>query len=180
MRELSMHILDLVMNSNRANASQISIVVDENETENSLEITVSDNGDGMTSEQIKQVSDPFYTSRTTRKVGLGIPLLASTAKRCDGMLEIDSEIEKGTHVYAKLKLNHIDCPPMGDLKETILTLITTESNIDYAFIHKVNDKSYSLDTKEIKQVLKEIPLNNFQVIDWLKEKIGEEEEILRT
>jgi len=173
MRELSMHILDIAQNSIVAGASLIQITVDENLKEDTLTITIEDNGKGMTEEELSMVTSPFFTSRTTRKVGLGIPMFKASAEACDGGFKIDSKKGKGTYIEAKFKHSHIDRVPLGNIPDTMIVLINSDINIDFIYKHLKNDKQYILDTKEIKEVLGEVPINSIEVLDWIKINIIE-------
>lgn len=167
MRELSLHILDIAENSISAGATQIEITVIEDLLQDELWITVQDNGRGMDSEMVKRVIDPFVTSRTTRKVGLGIPLLKDAAEACNGFFTIDSEIGKGTTIRTKFQHSHIDRMPLGDLAETFLTLLIGTPEVHWIFTYKVNDQVFLVDDQEIKEVLNGISLTDSRVIEYL-------------
>ncbi|RKD27988.1 Histidine kinase-, DNA gyrase B-, and HSP90-like ATPase [Caminicella sporogenes DSM 14501] len=173
MKELSMHILDIAQNSISANASLIEIIIDEDIEKDILTIIIKDNGKGMNEEILKRVTNPFYTSRTTRKVGLGIPMFKAAAEACDGFFEINSKMGKGTVVKAVFKYSHIDRAPLGNMVDTLLTLILSNPNIDFIYVHKKNNKSYILNTKEIKEILGEVPINNIDVLKWIKNNLKE-------
>ncbi|SHJ81911.1 ATP-binding protein [Paramaledivibacter caminithermalis] len=173
MRELSMHILDIAQNSISAGASVIKIVIDENLDKDILTIIVEDNGKGMDKEELLRVTNPFFTSRTTRRVGLGIPMFKASAEACDGTFYIDSAKGKGTYVKATFKHSHIDRVPLGNMADTMVVLISSNTNIDFVYKHKKNDKIYMLDTKEIKEVLGEVPINSIEVLEWVKNNVIE-------
>ena len=173
MKELSLHILDIVQNSLSAKASQIEIIICEDTEKNFFSIQIIDNGVGMDREKLQKVTDPFWTSRTTRKVGLGIPLLKVAAERCNGRFAIDSEKGKGTEILAEFERNHIDRAPLGDIAETISLLIMTNEDVDFLYTHRFNGKAYELNTKEIKQVLGDLPISNLEIVDWIKNNIKE-------
>ncbi len=164
-----MHILDLVMNSIHANASFIRITISE--TSETISLKIEDNGRGMTDETLKQVVDPFFTTRNTRAVGLGIPLLYQNVKNTAGSFNIDSKINQGTIIKALFNKNHIDCIPLGDVKETLLSLIMVEPNVNYIYKHEKDNQQYVLNTKEIKDILAEVPINHIEVINWLKKDL---------
>lgn len=177
MKELSLNILDIVENSVKARATVVSIEILE--TNDVLEITIKDNGGGMTEETLKSVVNPFYTTRTTRKVGMGIPLFRFAAEQTGGFIHIDSKhidehLQHGTTVKAHFNKNHIDFTPLGDVISTILTLIQGHPDIDFVYSHKLNDKEVSLDTRDLKQVLEDVPLNTFEVLEWIKENLKEQ------
>lgn len=175
MKELSLHILDIVQNSIKAKASLISVIITESTADDKMEILIRDNGSGMSEEMAKSVQDPFVTSRTTRKVGLGIPLFKLAAERCDGEFKITSELGKGTDVYASFTLSHIDRQPLGDIKGTVLSLITSYEEIDFYYSHKSNGKLFEVDTREIKKILGEVSLSENDVYIWLSEYLAEGE-----
>ncbi len=168
-----MHILDIVQNSIRAEASYIKILVDEDIVNNRLTFSVSDDGCGMSEEMLRTVRDPFTTSRTTRKVGLGIPMLLQTCRMCNGDLTLDSELGKGTTITATMDYDNIDRPPMGDMANSLYILIVANPSMDFYYRHKINEHEFELDTKEIREVLGDVPLNAPDVCQWLKETIYE-------
>ena len=178
MKELSLNILDIAENSIKAKATSVSILIDE--TEDTLSFEISDNGEGMTEEFLKTVENPFTTSRTTRPVGLGIPLLKLAAEQTGGNVEITSKHilefpdSHGTVTKATFFKNHIDSVPLGDIVETVVSFVQCNPNIDFVFTHNVNAKTISLNTRELREVLKEVPLNNIEVILWIKEFLSEQ------
>jgi Histidine kinase-, DNA gyrase B-, and HSP90-like ATPase len=171
MRDLSMHVLDITMNSIRANAKNIEIIVNEQIIADYLELIITDDGEGMSADEIKQVLSPFYTTRTTREVGLGLALLAQNVELTGGELSIDSLEGEGTTVYAKFVYSHIDRIPIGNLAETIVSLIIMEPAIDFLYRYTQENKIYVLDTKEIKRLIEEVPINHPKVIEWIKEDL---------
>jgi hypothetical protein len=172
LKELSLHILDIAENSVNAGATKIEILVVENLNKDELIINIKDNGKGMDPEKLKNIADPFITSRTTRKVGLGIPFLKAAAEACEGGLEITSERGIGTEVKVRFKLSHIDRMPLGDLQSTWLNLLVGYPNVNWVFVYSINDKTFTLNDQPIKEVLKEIPLSDPQVIGYLKNEIA--------
>ncbi len=173
MKDLSLHILDIVQNSIRARSSLIEIEIEEKPEQNRLVITISDNGSGMTPEQLKRAIDPFYTSRSTRKVGLGLPLLKQNAEMTGGSFRIESETGKGTTVEAVFGLNHIDRPVMGDLVGTLLILICSQEETNYVFKHQTPSGEFELDTRVIKQTLENVKITQPEVRSFLKEILQE-------
>lgn len=173
MKELSLHILDIAKNSVKAKASLIEVIINEDEEKNLLSIGINDNGCGMTEEFLKTVRDPFSTTRTTRKVGMGIPLFEAASQQCGGKLDITSEVGVGTKVTATFELNHIDRAPLGDMPGTMKTLIWGSPEIDFLYRHTKNGQEFTLDTREIKQVLGGVPLDNPDVLAWIDEYIIE-------
>ena len=178
MRELSLNILDIAQNSISAGASIITIEVSENTTDNTLLIGVYDNGKGMSEEQVKSVIDPFFTTRTTRKVGMGIPLFKMAAEQTGGSLEIKSELGVGTEVKAYFKTDSVDFTPLGDVASTIQMLITMNTDRDFVYKHSVNENEFVCDTREIKEILGDVPLDTYEVSQWLKDFITENTEVL--
>ncbi len=178
MRELSLNVMDIAQNSITANASLIEIEVCENTNNNTLTIMIKDNGKGMTQEQVNKVVDPFFTSRTTRKVGLGIPLFSMAATLTGGNLEINSTPQVGTTVKTKFITNSIDMTPLGDINQTISMLIRCNPNLDFVFEHKINEKSFVLDTRELKTHLGEVPLDTPDVMMWINEYLSEQSQII--
>jgi hypothetical protein len=173
MKDLSLHILDIVQNSTRAGATLVYIDVVENDAKDLLSIQISDNGSGMTPEVLKNVTDPFYTTRTTRKVGLGIPLLVQNAERTGGSVTINSEVGKGTCVKAIFKLTHIDLPPWGDMGGTVALLASGHPNIDFKYCHIRNGLRFNFDTQQIKNELNTIPITHPEVIRFMTDMIKE-------
>lgn len=178
MKELSLNILDIAMNSVRAGAKNISVTLDEDD--DSLRIVIEDDGCGMTKEQVEKLSDPFYTTRTTRKVGLGVPLFQLAAEQTGGHLEIRSvpasEDAKnhGTKVTAFFNKKHIDHTPLGDLVSTVVTLIQGNPDIDFLFTHTVSGKKVHLSTGEMRKILGDVPLSDGEVLNWIKEYLTEQ------
>jgi len=174
MKDLSLHILDIVQNSIRAGAKLIGIEINEHPEDNQLVITITDDGTGMSQEQLKLAIDPFYTSRTTRKVGLGLSLFKQNAEMAGGSFILESEQGRGTKVIATFGLRHLDRPIMGDLVGTLLLLITdAQSESDYVFKHQTQTGTFELDTRQIRQTLENVPINHPEVRSFLKEMIQE-------
>lgn len=173
MTELSLNVLDVVQNSIRANADFIQIQVVINSEQDSLTITITDNGLGMTKEQIIKAEDPFYTTRTTRPVGLGLPFFKYAAEATGGEFKINSEPGRGTKVTAVFGLSHIDRMPLGDMTSTIHALITLNPDIDFLYIYQVNNNSFKLDTREFREILDGMPFNVPEVSVYIKEYLTE-------
>ena len=172
MRELSLHILDIAENSVNAGATRIEISVNENLNKDVLIIKIKDNGKGMDPEKLRNIADPFITSRSTRKVGLGIPFLKAAAEACVGGLEINSKRGVGTEVKVRFKHSHIDRMPLGDLKSIWLNLLIGYPKVHWVLDYSINDNTYTLDDQPIKEVLNDIPLSDPQVIRYLKDEIA--------
>ena len=173
MRELSLNVLDIAQNSVSANASLIEIELTEDTKTHDLLIGIYDNGKGMTAEQVENVRDPFFTTRTTRKVGMGIPLFKFAAEMTGGKLEIESEVGVGTKVRAYFKTDHLDFTPIGDMTSTIITLITMNLHIDFVYRRKLDEKEFTIDTKHLKEILGDVPLNEPSITLWIQQYINE-------
>lgn len=149
MEDLSLHILDVVENSIEANASKIEIKIFEKEKKDLLVVEIKDNGRGMNKETINKVLDPFYTTRTTRRVGMGLSLLAQSSKESNGNFEINSEIGIGTNVKATFQYSHIDRKPIGDMKNTLITLMISHPEINFVYEHQDEKESFTLDSNKL-------------------------------
>ncbi len=178
MKELSLNILDITENSVKAGATltEISII----EKGDTLTLIIKDDGCGMSEEILKTVENPFYTTRTTRKVGLGIPLLKMAAEQTGGEVKIVSNTadDHGTCVTANFFKNHLDFTPLGDVKETVLTLIQGHPDTDFLFTHQKDNGEVILDTRELRTVLEGVPLNTYEVLEWIKAYLNEQYELL--
>ena len=173
MQELSMNILDVAENSVRAGATLIEITVEESISSDLLSVTVSDNGCGMTAEQLKNVTDPFYTTRSTRKVGLGVPFFKMAAELTGGALEIQSTVGKGTVLKADFIRSSIDLMPLGNINETISTLIYCNPHINFLFRRRYENAEMTLDTREFRRILDGVPLNTPEVSKFIREFLAE-------
>lgn len=171
MRELALHLLDIAENSVSAQAGTIWISVEEDLTNDRLRMAVKDNGKGMDADMLARVVDPFVTSRTTRKVGLGIPLLKAAAEACNGFLTIDSTLGKGTEVKVEFQHSHIDRMPLGNLPSTWLTLVIGSPHIHWIFRYQVNDEVFEFDDEPLKQELGDIPLSDAAVLGFIREML---------
>lgn len=171
MRELSLHILDIAENALTAGAGLISIEVAESSPEDRLQITIRDNGRGMPPEKIRSIDDPFVTTRTTRRVGLGLSLLAAAARRCAGDITVDAAPGRGTEVTATFRHSHIDRAPLGDMAATLGMLIMGNPHVDFVYIHRLDDRDFTLDTRELKRELEGVDLSDPVVASHLTESI---------
>ena len=171
MRELSLHILDVVENGIAAGGNCIWITVEEDDKADQLKITIRDNGRGMPIEKLQRINDPFITSRTTRRVGLGLSLLNAAAERCEGTVRVDTEPGKGTEVEATFRHSHIDRAPLGDMAATVTTLIIGNPGIDFVYSHRIDGQEFSLDTREIRTEMEDLSLSDPVVIHHLTESI---------
>ncbi len=183
MKELSLNILDISKNSVKAGATLTEILLLE--TEDVLTLKIIDNGCGMKKEMVDSVTDPFTTTRTTRPVGMGIPLLKLAAEMTDGSFNIESRHEDeypenhGTEVTAIFNKNHIDFTPLGDIPASITTLIQGSPNTDFLFRHTLPQGEVSVDTRELRVQLGDVPLDTFEVILWIEEYLKEQYEALK-
>ena len=175
MTELSLHVLDVAENSTKAKASLVTISVDIQSTEDIIIISIIDDGCGMTAEQVAKVTDPFYTTRTTRKVGLGVPFFKMAAEATGGNFSIQSAPGIGTTVRAVFGLSHIDRMPLGDMNATIHQLIVMHPECDFLYIYKYDDRQFTLDTREFKEILGDIPFDVPEVSAYLQQYLSENE-----
>lgn len=173
MQDIAAHVMDIAQNSVRAGATRIEIEYRESRTEDSLTVVVRDNGRGMTAETLARVTDPFFTSRTTRKVGLGIPLLKQNAERTGGSFAIESREGEGTTVRAVFRLSDWDTPPAGDLGGTVALLAAANPGIDVVYRHETGRGAYVFDTQEIREALGDVPINNPEIAAALEEMARE-------
>lgn len=178
MQELSLNILDIAQNSVKAGAAQITVAVRESTAADTLIITIEDNGCGMSAETVARVTDPFYTTRTTRRVGLGVPFFKMAAEMTGGSFTISSEVGRGTVVQAVFGLSHIDRMPLGDIADTMCCLISCSPDINFIYIREIDGESFTASTAEFKEVLGDIPLNMPQVMEFIKAYIKENTENL--
>ena len=178
MKELSLNILDIAENSTKAKAALVEISIIE--TDDTLTLVIKDDGTGMTDEILESVRNPFCTTRTTRKVGMGIPLLQCAAEQTGGYVEIASKHfslypdDHGTTVTAVFYKNHIDFTPLGDAASSLVTLIQGNPSVDFVYRHTVGEREVFLDTRELREVLENVPLDTFEVLIWIKENLAEQ------
>ena len=178
MKELSLNILDIVENSVKAKATLTEILLCE--SDNLLTVTIRDNGCGMDEETLLSVTNPFYTTRTTRSVGLGIPLIKMSAEQTGGYLELkskvadDADATHGTELFALYYKNHIDFTPLGDVISTVTTLIQGHPDVDFTFVHRTEDGEVILETAALREVLGEVSLASYEVIKWITEYLREQ------
>ncbi|MEA1874729.1 MAG: ATP-binding protein [Bacteroidota bacterium] len=149
MTDIAMHMMDIAQNSIRANAKHIDISFIENQISNELVFCICDDGDGMASEMIAKITSPFFTTRTTRKVGLGVPFLKMTAEQTEGSFFIESELGKGTKVKAKYMTNHIDCLPLGDIPGYLILLFIANPKLQILFEYEIDGKKFSVSTTKL-------------------------------
>jgi hypothetical protein len=168
MLELAAHILDIAENSVRAGARLIEINIDEDTAKDSLSIEIIDDGHGMKEEEIKKALDPFYTTKTVRRIGLGLPLLADAAQRSGGHFNLESQEGQGTTVNATFGLSHVDRQPLGDITGTLTVLIAGNSNVDFLYKHKRNHRQFELDTRQIRKETGDIPINHPEILKYIR------------
>jgi hypothetical protein len=170
--DLSLHILDISENSIAAGATKVKIRINEDIKGNKLVLEIEDNGKGMDKETQQKVLDPFYTTKKNGQVGLGIPMLAHSAREAAGNLNIKSQIGKGTVITARFVYDHIDRKPLGDIADTIITLITGRGrDIDIVYEHCRNGDGFQLDTRDIKEELQDVSINNPEVLNYLRDTV---------
>lgn len=179
MKELSLNILDIAQNSVSAGAKNILISLEE-DAAGLLTLTITDDGKGMSAEMVSTVTDPFCTTRTTRKVGMGLPLLKLASEQTGGQMSIvsvpreDDPVNHGTTVRATFDTASIDFTPLGDVVDTLVVLIQGHPEIDYLFTHTTPAGTVRLDTKELREVLGEVSLGEFEVLDWIRGSLEEQ------
>ncbi len=177
MQELSLNVLDIAQNSVKAGATRIDISVEEDGS--LLVVSIKDNGCGMSEEQLTNVTDPFFTSRTTRAVGLGVPFYKMAAEQTGGEFSINSTLGVGTVVRASFNTDHIDCLPMGNMADTIYSLISCNEDIDFFYSHKSPKGEFLCDTVQLKEMLDGVPLSEVSIANFLREYFKEHIEELR-
>ncbi|NCO60455.1 MAG: ATP-binding protein [Deltaproteobacteria bacterium CG_4_10_14_3_um_filter_51_14] len=173
MRELALHILDIAENGINAGADLLEILVEESFRDNLLRISVRDNGRGIPKEMIQKVLDPFYTTRTTRRVGLGLSLMKEAAKRCDGDFQLESKEGCGTEVKIIFRRDHIDLAPLGDMTGSMISLIMGNPGVDFIYDHDRDGKRFRLDTREVKKQLDGGDITHPEVIGFLRQFMSE-------
>lgn len=168
MLELAAHILDIAENSVRAGAGLVEIIITSDEEKNYFSIEINDDGCGMTPEEIKKARDPFYTTKTVRRVGLGIPLLAEAATCAGGKFDLESKKGEGTKLKATFELNHLDRQPLGDIIRTLIILIAGNCGTDFLFRHIHNDQQFEMDTRIIRKEIDDIPINHPDILKYIR------------
>ncbi len=173
MLELALHVLDIAENSSRAQASLIEITIVEDLVRDIFSLEIKDNGQGMDAQTMEKALDPFYTTKKVRRIGLGLPMLKQAANTAQGRFSLQSEVGKGTAVYAEFKHSHIDRQPLGDIAGVITMLILGNPAIDIVYTHRKNGNTYILDTRELREGLGDVPLNNMEVLNLIRDNIHE-------
>lgn len=173
MANLSMHLLDIASNSVRANANQIVICFCDSMKENTISLEITDNGKGMDEEMVKAVMNPFFTTRTTRRIGLGIPFFKELAEQCGGRFELESKVNEGTRIKCVMQKDHWDVPPRGDIGDAVVLTLCMNENIHVHFDYKSDDKQFSFDSLEIKEILGDVSVCEAEISSWCKAYINE-------
>ena len=173
MLELALHVLDIAENSSRAQASLIEITILEDLKRDIFSLEIRDNGQGMDAQTMEKALDPFYTTKKVRRIGLGLPMLKQAANTAQGRFSLQSEVGKGTVVHAEFKHSHIDRQPLGDIAGVITMLILGNPDIDIIYTHRKNGNTYILDTRELREGLGDVPLNNMEVLNLIRDNIRE-------
>ena len=180
MRELALHVLDILQNAVEAGASRVSLDIEEDESAGHLTVTIADNGHGMDAATLARSVNPFYTSRTTRHVGLGLPLWSAAAERAGGHMTIQSQPGAGTTVAASFRFSHPDRQPLGDITGTLLAFVLAERPVDLHYVHHSDRGEFAFNTAEIRASLADIPISHPAVRQWLAEYLAEGEESVRS
>ena len=178
MQDLSLHLMDIVQNSLKAGAGLIRIEVRADTSINMLYITIEDNGHGMSAAMVEAVTDPFVTTRTTRSIGLGIPLLKEHCELTGGRLELESEEGKGTCLKASFGLYSIDRMPLGDISDTMTALVMSDPETDYVVRFVCDDNEFELNWRDIREQLAEVPLNEPAVLEWIRDNLAEKQQYI--
>lgn len=168
MLTLAAHVLDIAENSVQAGATLIEISIEEDTKRDILALGIADNGRGMNKEVLKKVLDPFYTTKTVRRVGLGLPLLKDAAELSGGSLHLYSQEYQGTKITATFELSHIDRQPLGDIISTMIILIMTNSDIDFFFKYRHNDRRFEFDTRNIRKEIEDVPINHPEILKFIR------------
>jgi hypothetical protein len=171
MQDLSLHILDIVENSIASQASQVQIRIIEDLEEDQMILEIEDDGAGISPELVERVVDPFFTTRSTRRVGLGLSLLQQAARTCEGDLEVRSRQGQGTLVRASFRYHHIDRKPLGDIASTLVALIVGNPSIDFHYAHRKGEKTFCVDSVELKGELGEVPIDHPTVTRFIRNEI---------
>lgn len=174
MKELSLHILDITQNSIRAEADLVKLTINENVNANQLEIIIEDNGKGIPADKLPEITNPFVTTRTTRRVGLGLSLFKDAAEGCGGRFEIESEVNVGTRVYASFEYDHIDRMPLGNMPDTVITMLMSFGEAELVYVQRYNGREFVFDSREIKAILGEDSLmGDPDILNWIRGYVEE-------
>jgi anti-sigma regulatory factor (Ser/Thr protein kinase) len=173
MKDLSLHVMDILQNSTRAGATTIELIIVEDTQKDTYSLQFVDNGCGMDEETVQKVIDPFFTTRTVRKVGLGLPLIKQNAERTGGSFHIQSQQGRGTTVQVVFSHQNIDRPALGDIAGAIVLTASAFPNIHFIYKHIKDGKEYLFDTAEINEVLDGVSMQDPEIIQYLREMISE-------
>jgi anti-sigma regulatory factor (Ser/Thr protein kinase) len=173
MLELALHILDIAENSVRAQAKTVAIQVTEDRRKDLLAIEIADDGVGMSRAVMERAMDPFYTTKTVRSVGLGLPMLADAAQRAGGRFDIRSGEDTGTRLEVEFRLSHIDRQPLGDVAGVLVTLIAGNPEVNFVYRHRCDERLFTCDTREIRLETGDVPINHREVLKFIREFIRE-------
>ncbi len=180
MEDLAMQMLEIIMNTVHADSREIEIRIVDSEAENLISMTVSDDGKGMNKALLQRVTDPFVTTRETRRIGMGIPFMKGLTEQCGGRFSMRSRPGEGTMLTATVQRDHIDTPPMGDLGEMMMNSIQADENIDYKFNYRTDKGEFAFDTREAREMLDGVSLLEPSILLWLRDYIRQGVEQART
>ena len=178
MEEICAHILDITANAVTAGAAHVAVTIEADRKNNLLSVRFKDDGKGMDEEMVKRVVDPFFSTKKGKKVGLGIPLLKGTAETCGGKFSLTSKPGEGVDISVSFQLDHPDLPPLGNLKDTIIVLVIGNPEVDFSFSYTVDGKNFSLYTREIREIIGEVPINHPEIVKFLTEYLDEKLQFL--
>lgn len=173
MQEIALHILDLAENSSRAGAKNLRIRIEESTKKDKIQIEIEDDGRGMNEEELKDVLDPFFTTKQERRFGLGLPMINQAARQAGGTLEIHSAPNEGTKLMFSFQKSHIDRQPMGDMAGVIMVIVAGNPEMDVEYEHICDGKQFTFSTKEIREILENIPLNRTEVLTFIRKYVYE-------
>lgn len=173
MQDIAMYLLDITNNSIRANSTLIEIHLIDSIQSNRLYLEIKDNGNGMSEEVMKRVIDPFYTTRTTRKIGLGVAFFKELANQCNGEFHLESKVNIGTTISVNIPKKHWDTPPLGDIPESLITLIQADETIRYIYHYESDSIDFIVDTSEVKKILEDVSILDPSILLWIKDYIKE-------
>jgi anti-sigma regulatory factor (Ser/Thr protein kinase) len=173
MQDLSLHILDIAENSIEARARKVEVRLTEDSQQDRLVLEIEDDGQGMDQETKQQALNPFFSTKTTRRIGLGLPLLAEAARAAAGWFTLDSQPGRGTHIKAVFQLSHIDCKPLGDIAQTLVALILGNPRTDFVYRHSVNGKHFEFDTRDIRKERKGVALSSPEIMRFINKTLQE-------
>lgn len=172
LQDIAMHILDLGQNSIRANAKLVKIELMVEDEKDILSLMIEDDGCGMDEDTMERALNPFYSSRATRNIGLGLPFMKELSELCNGSFRLISKVNQGTRLEVTLQKSHWDTPPFGDIGEAFMLLVQAKSEIDFLF-HYRHKTDFYVDTREVKSQLADVSIAEFEILMWLKEYINE-------